>query len=248
MIGDSVYDVLAAGKLDIPTIAVRTGGFGTDELQEAGASHVFDSLGELQAALDDTALPRPPAPPDPVTGAVPPAPWTCRLTAVVRLGVRERRPTALAVVAYAQTPVGPYGEALLAELRLPLRISVPWIVVDSPASAAAGRQLALPKAVAQLELGSAWTCDRAAGRACPHPPATCAARARRRPRCRSSRSGARAARRGPARRCGPRQGAGGGSARRRRARRRAPGRRGARRVCRLAAPRPCLGARVTLVA
>ena len=59
MIGDSVYDVLAAGKLDIPTIAVRTGGFGTDELREAGASHVFDSLDELQAALDDTALAAP---------------------------------------------------------------------------------------------------------------------------------------------------------------------------------------------
>jgi phosphoglycolate phosphatase-like HAD superfamily hydrolase len=38
---------------------VRTGGFGTDELQEAGRSHVFDSLGELQAALDDTALAAP---------------------------------------------------------------------------------------------------------------------------------------------------------------------------------------------
>jgi HAD superfamily hydrolase (TIGR01549 family) len=59
MIGDSVYDVMAAGRIGIPTIAVRTGGFGTDELQEAGASHVFDSLDELQAALDDTALSAP---------------------------------------------------------------------------------------------------------------------------------------------------------------------------------------------
>jgi HAD superfamily hydrolase (TIGR01549 family) len=59
MIGDSVYDVMAAGKLGIPTIAVRTGGFGTDELVDAGASHVFDSLGELSAALDDTALAAP---------------------------------------------------------------------------------------------------------------------------------------------------------------------------------------------
>ena len=59
MIGDSVYDVLAAGKLGIPTIAVRTGGFGADELQDAGAAHVFDSLDELHAALDDTALAAP---------------------------------------------------------------------------------------------------------------------------------------------------------------------------------------------
>ena len=83
----------------------------------------------------------------------PPPPWTCRLSAVVRLGVRARRVTALAVVSYADTPVGPYGEALLAELRLPLRITVPWIVVDSAASAAAGRQhWGLPKGEALLEL------------------------------------------------------------------------------------------------
>jgi HAD superfamily hydrolase (TIGR01549 family) len=61
MIGDSVYDVIAAGKIGIPTIAVRTGGFGTDELQAAGASAVFDSLGELHKDLDSTAL----AAPDP---------------------------------------------------------------------------------------------------------------------------------------------------------------------------------------
>ena len=59
MIGDSVYDVLAAGRIGIPTLAVRTGGFGADELREAGAAHVFDSLGELHAALDETALAAP---------------------------------------------------------------------------------------------------------------------------------------------------------------------------------------------
>jgi HAD superfamily hydrolase (TIGR01549 family) len=59
MVGDSVYDVIAAGKLGIPTIAVRTGGFGVDELQDAGAAHVFDSLDELHAALDSTALAAP---------------------------------------------------------------------------------------------------------------------------------------------------------------------------------------------
>ena len=59
MIGDSVYDCMAAGKIGIPTIAVRTGGFATDELEDAGASHVFDSIGELYEALDDTTLARP---------------------------------------------------------------------------------------------------------------------------------------------------------------------------------------------
>lgn len=82
-----------------------------------------------------------------------PPPWTCRLRAVVRLGVARWHVTALAVVAYAETPVGPYGEALLAEVRLPLRVCVPWIVVDSPASRAAGRaSWALPKELATLAL------------------------------------------------------------------------------------------------
>jgi hypothetical protein len=83
----------------------------------------------------------------------PPPPWTCRLSAVVRVGLGRRRLTALAVVAYAETPVGPYGEALLAELPLPLRITVPWIVVDSAASAAGGRQhWGLPKTETRLDL------------------------------------------------------------------------------------------------
>ena len=56
MVGDSTYDCIAAGKIGIPTIAVRTGGFGADELKAAGASHVFDSLDQLHQALDDTAL------------------------------------------------------------------------------------------------------------------------------------------------------------------------------------------------
>ena len=59
MIGDSTFDCLAAGKIGIPTIAVRTGGFSVEELQEAGAAQVFDSLGELRERLDETALAAP---------------------------------------------------------------------------------------------------------------------------------------------------------------------------------------------
>ena len=92
-------------------------------------------------------------PDEPAAAVVPPPPWTCRLRAVVRVGLARRRPTALAVVSYADTPVGPYGEALLAELRLPLRVTVPWIVVDSPASVLGGRQhWGLPKELARLDL------------------------------------------------------------------------------------------------
>jgi HAD superfamily hydrolase (TIGR01549 family) len=59
MVGDSVYDVQSAGKLDIPTIGLRTGGFGTDELLGVGALKVYDSLVELREHLDETPLGRP---------------------------------------------------------------------------------------------------------------------------------------------------------------------------------------------
>jgi HAD superfamily hydrolase (TIGR01549 family) len=54
MIGDSTWDVEAAKRLKVPTLCVRTGGFGADELLDAGAESVFDSLVELRERLDDT--------------------------------------------------------------------------------------------------------------------------------------------------------------------------------------------------
>ncbi|SFT80982.1 haloacid dehalogenase superfamily, subfamily IA, variant 1 with third motif having Dx(3-4)D or Dx(3-4)E [Geodermatophilus amargosae] len=59
MVGDSTWDVIAAGKVHVPTIAVRTGGFSVGELLEAGASRVFQSLVEFRSSLDGTALARP---------------------------------------------------------------------------------------------------------------------------------------------------------------------------------------------
>jgi len=56
MIGDSVWDVEAAKRAGIPTIAVRTGGFGHDELVEAGAACVFESINDLLDGLSDTPL------------------------------------------------------------------------------------------------------------------------------------------------------------------------------------------------
>ena len=58
MIGDSVWDAVAAGKLDVPTIAVRTGGFSEAELREAGAFRVYESLVELHENLDGGPLAR----------------------------------------------------------------------------------------------------------------------------------------------------------------------------------------------
>ena len=56
MVGDTPWDVRAAGAADVPTIAVLTGGFGVDELRDAGAAAVFESVAELRSRLDETPL------------------------------------------------------------------------------------------------------------------------------------------------------------------------------------------------
>ncbi|MDX6718663.1 MAG: hypothetical protein QOJ63_917 [Solirubrobacteraceae bacterium] len=54
MVGDSTWDCAAAKAAKVPTIAVRTGGFGVDELREAGAVVVYESIGELRERLSET--------------------------------------------------------------------------------------------------------------------------------------------------------------------------------------------------
>ena len=56
MIGDSVWDVEAAKNAGMPAFVVRSGGFGDDELRDAGAIAIFDTPADLSAALDDTPL------------------------------------------------------------------------------------------------------------------------------------------------------------------------------------------------
>lgn len=56
MVGDTPWDVEAAGGAGVPTVAVRTGGFSVDELREAGAVAVFDSIVELRRALAERGL------------------------------------------------------------------------------------------------------------------------------------------------------------------------------------------------
>jgi HAD superfamily hydrolase (TIGR01509 family) len=56
VIGDSVYDVEAAKRAEMPAIVVRSGGFGDDELREAGAIAIYDTPADLSAALDETPL------------------------------------------------------------------------------------------------------------------------------------------------------------------------------------------------
>lgn len=56
MVGDTPWDVEAARRAGVDTIAVRTGGFSEQELRDAGAVAVFDSIVELREGLADTPL------------------------------------------------------------------------------------------------------------------------------------------------------------------------------------------------
>jgi HAD superfamily hydrolase (TIGR01509 family) len=56
MIGDTPWDVRSAGEAGVDTIAVITGGFSEQELREAGAVAVFESVADLCEQLDTTTL------------------------------------------------------------------------------------------------------------------------------------------------------------------------------------------------
>jgi phosphoglycolate phosphatase-like HAD superfamily hydrolase len=55
-VGDSVWDVYASAKLDIPTIALTCGGTSEAELRDAGATEVYENPRTLLAALAGSAL------------------------------------------------------------------------------------------------------------------------------------------------------------------------------------------------
>jgi HAD superfamily hydrolase (TIGR01509 family) len=56
MLGDTPWDVKAAKAAGVETVALLTGGFSEQELREAGAVAVFESVAELRERLDDTPL------------------------------------------------------------------------------------------------------------------------------------------------------------------------------------------------
>jgi HAD superfamily hydrolase (TIGR01549 family) len=56
MVGDTRWDIEAAAKAGVETICVLTGGWSEQELREAGAAAVFESVDELRERLDDTPL------------------------------------------------------------------------------------------------------------------------------------------------------------------------------------------------
>lgn len=59
MIGDTPWDVQAAARAEVQTLAVMTGGFSREELTEAGAAGVYESVAELRGRLEDLPLPGP---------------------------------------------------------------------------------------------------------------------------------------------------------------------------------------------
>jgi HAD superfamily hydrolase (TIGR01549 family) len=56
LIGDTVWDVEAAARAGVETLAVLTGGFSEAELRDAGAKQVFTSVEELRRSLVETPL------------------------------------------------------------------------------------------------------------------------------------------------------------------------------------------------
>jgi phosphoglycolate phosphatase-like HAD superfamily hydrolase len=56
MIGDSTWDCEAAKRAGIPAIAILTGGFSEQELRDAGAVAVYESIVRLAERLDTSPL------------------------------------------------------------------------------------------------------------------------------------------------------------------------------------------------
>jgi HAD superfamily hydrolase (TIGR01509 family) len=56
MVGDTPWDCESARGAGVPTVCVLTGGFSEDELRDAGAVVVFESIAQLAERLDETPL------------------------------------------------------------------------------------------------------------------------------------------------------------------------------------------------
>ena len=57
VVGDAVWDLLAARRGRMFSVGLLTGGYGMDELLAAGAYRVYRDAGELQSSLDELGLP-----------------------------------------------------------------------------------------------------------------------------------------------------------------------------------------------
>jgi len=53
VVGDAVWDLLAARRAGMLSVGLLSGGYGSDELLDAGAFRVYDDAAELHASLDE---------------------------------------------------------------------------------------------------------------------------------------------------------------------------------------------------
>jgi len=56
MVGDTIWDVIAAERAGLETIGVLSGGFPEADLREAGAIAIYDSVADLHRELDDSPI------------------------------------------------------------------------------------------------------------------------------------------------------------------------------------------------
>lgn len=56
VVGDSIFDMEAAGRCGVPAVAVRSGGFDDGALREAGARAIYDDAAQILARFDRAVL------------------------------------------------------------------------------------------------------------------------------------------------------------------------------------------------
>jgi len=56
IVGDSVWDLLAAQRARGLGVGLQSGGYGRDELESAGAYRVYDDPADLLAHLDELGV------------------------------------------------------------------------------------------------------------------------------------------------------------------------------------------------
>ena len=56
VVGDAVWDILAARRAGMLSVGLLSGGYGEDELSRAGAYRVYRDASELLTALDELGV------------------------------------------------------------------------------------------------------------------------------------------------------------------------------------------------
>jgi phosphoglycolate phosphatase-like HAD superfamily hydrolase len=56
VVGDAVWDLLAARRAGMLSVGLLSGGYGEDELTRAGAFRVYRDPAELRASLDEIGV------------------------------------------------------------------------------------------------------------------------------------------------------------------------------------------------